>query len=554
MDFRIKVKADLDSSDLQSQINKLSKENLKINIKLNDENIQSQIKQLTKDETKDIAVNIAVKNAEKLQQVNKLADQIVKTVNGQNLGIQIDNKQALSAIKQVEKASEQATKQAAKAQQTLSNAYWKNQFQSVGQKSPILSEMSAYYQQLEKEAQQVEKISKILNSSSIDAKISSFNSSLSKYSSDSQQYQQVAKSIENVTQAYKEAKTARDAYDVDMSPSNLNSVINSYDKLQDVIKKTDNEMKILKNEMSEYASVTQRINLTNNIQKWLDANTRATKEAREELESYIKEMNSAGNSLTKGRFNEISNAFKETTASMRAQGKIGKSFASEFSRAASQIGEFVGIYGILQRGVDSIGQMIRSVYDIDNAMTDLKMATGVTDDQANSLMETYAEMGNVLKATITDISASSTEWLKQGKSIQEAQKLTEDAIVLSKIGDLSSTDATKTITAYMKSYNAAEEEVMDFVDQISAIDMASATDVGGLATAFNEVAANARQAGVEAEKVLAYAATIGETTQEGMSSVGTSLNAIFSRMGNIKLSRLTDPETGEDLRIWGVAA
>ena len=32
-----------------------------------------------------------------------------------------------------------------------------------------------------------------------------------------------------------------------------------------------------------------------------------------------------------------------------------------------------------------------------------------------------------------------------------------------------------------------------------------------------------------------------------MDSVGTSLNSIFSRMGNIKLSRLKDPESGEDL-------
>ena len=98
-----------------------------------------------------------------------------------------------------------------------------------------------------------------------------------------------------------------------------------------------------------------------------------------------------------------------------------------------------------------------------------------------------------------------------------------------------------------KSYDLSVDEVMSFVDKISAIDMASATDVGGLAQAFNEVAANARNAGVEADKLLAYAAVIGETTQEGMASVGTALNAIFSRMGNIKLSRLEDPETGEDL-------
>ena len=57
------------------------------------------------------------------------------------------------------------------------------------------------------------------------------------------------------------------------------------------------------------------------------------------------------------------------------------------------------------------------------------------------------------------------------------------------------------------------------------------------------------------DKLLGYIAVIGETTGEGMSSVGTGLNAIFSRMGNIKLARLKDYQNnGEDLNIWGITA
>ena len=176
------------------------------------------------------------------------------------------------------------------------------------------------------------------------------------------------------------------------------------------------------------------------------------------------------------------------------------------------------------------------------------LATGISNNQAQELMKTYSDMGKQLKVTGVDVATSATEWMKQGKTIEESNKLAQDSIVLSKIGDLSSDDATRTITAAMKSYDLNESQVMDFVDQISAIDMASATDVGGLADAFNEVAANANQAGISTKQLLSYAAVIGETTQEGMSSVGTSLNAIFSRMGNIKLARLKDYQNGgEDL-------
>ena len=352
----------------------------------------------------------------------------------------------------------------------------------------------------------------------------------------------------------------------------VNSIITSYQKLERVIneisaksksgtlntddinrynaalKTTQNQVKVLSNELSGMASATDRIKLTSQMQAWLNNNTKATKEARAEIERYIQEINSLNGSLTKGQLNGYANSFKSINAQMVAMGKTGSSALIDFKRAFTQIAQFAGAYGIIQNVIWQVPrQMWQAVRDIDSAMTNLQMATGVSNDQAKELMATYAQLGDQLKATSTDIAASATEWLKQGQSIANSEKLAQDSIILSKIGDLSSEEATSTITAAMKSYDLGVDEVMDFVDKISAIDMASATDVGGLATAFNEVAANARNAGVEVDKLLSYAAVIGETTQESMSSVGTSLNAIFSRMGNIKLSRLKDPETGEDL-------
>lgn len=225
----------------------------------------------------------------------------------------------------------------------------------------------------------------------------------------------------------------------------------------------------------------------------------------------------------------------------------GAQFAQAVSKGASKSKK--GKDGLIQNTVMQIpSQMISAVKDYDSAMTNMQMATGISNNQAQELMNTYSDMGKQLKVTGVDVATSATEWMKQGKTIEESNKLAQDSIVLSKIGDLSSDDATRTITAAMKSYDLNESQVMDFVDQISAIDMASGTDVGGLANAFNEVAANANQAGISTKQLLSYAAVIGETTQEGMSSVGTSLNAIFSRMGNIKLSRLKDYQNGgEDL-------
>lgn len=328
--------------------------------------------------------------------------------------------------------------------------------------------------------------------------------------------------------------------------------IDTYKKLNSEVEKLSYSMKQVGIEYTKSLAPGVASESANKVKAYYESNSKAINKYGADLK---KLEESYRNITTLEEKLKLDKQFSGLKSKISAEGLTGKSTRDELKRAFSQIAEFAGIYGVIQNAIYEVPrQMAQNVLEVDKAMTNLQMATGVTNDKTKELMSTYSQLGDDLKALGTDVAASATEWMKQGKSIEESQKLAKDSIILSKIGDLSAEESTKTITAAMKSYDLDESEVMNFIDKISAIDMASATDVGGLADAFNKVAANARNAGIETEKVLAYAATIGETTQEGMDSVGTSLNSIFSRMGNIKLSRLKDPETGEDLNIWGVAA
>lgn len=318
---------------------------------------------------------------------------------------------------------------------------------------------------------------------------------------------------------------------------------------QDMTKAGDtfkNTLSQIRDESSKALSPSIASASGNKVVSYMNANSKAVKKYGAELKELEQQYRSMTTVEEKASYDKV---FANLKSRIDAEGLSGNSWFGELKRATGQIAQFAGVYGMLQNTVMQIPyKAITAVKDYDAAMTNMQMATGISNTQAQELMNTYSDMGKQLKVTGVDVATSATEWMKQGKTIEESNKLAQDSIVLSKIGDLSSDDATRTITAAMKSYDLNESQVMDFVDQISAIDMASATDVGGLADAFNEVAANANQAGISTKQLLSYAAVIGETTQEGMSSVGTSLNAIFSRMGNIKLSRLKDYQNGgEDL-------
>lgn len=531
MDFRARIIAELDANKAKAQL-----------------------QSLTKQQTVDLAVDVAIKNAQALDNLKTDATSLQKLLS-KKFNIKIDNKQAVQAIQQVNREAANAQKQFVKQQQNLSSSYYKqlfdNQFNDRYTKSSELQKMADYYASMEKEAlrmqQQVQNIQKRVSQGFLDVDVSNVQKNLKKYAGvDSSTLKEVENSYQRLISLQKELQTGMNSgTGAKLSDTEF---VDKYNQFSDVLQKCQNQMKVLSNEASSLArpfNSLDAITASNKTLTWLKNNTKAAKDYGEALEQVASKQRSATSASELQQYNK---EFKNIVSQAQLAGKTGKSFVDDFGRAFGQIFQFAGAYGMIQNVIfDVPGQMWQAVRDVDDAMTSLQMATGVSNEQAKELMSTYAQLGDQLKATSTDVAASATEWLKQGQSIEDSNTLAEYSIILSKIGNLSSEDATKTITAAMKSYDLGVKDVMGFVDQISSIDLVSATDVGGLATAFNEVAANARQAGVSTQELLSYAAAIGETTQEGMASVGTSLNAIFSRMGNIKLSRLKDYETGEDL-------
>lgn len=411
----------------------------------------------------------------------------------------------------------------------------------------------ALFKEQEKKDSYVQNVSRNLGNKSYDANLAAQQKKLSGYYSGSEEYKNANKSFEEYEKNVKGLQELHTQYQAKPTTANQDAIIQQNEKVIQSYEKLNNEMKILNSTQTKALNPGEGSIQANKIRTYLENNTKAAKDYGDVLEDIAKKSESA---TTKGELQGANQDFKKIQSEISARGLTGNSMFSEVKRGFSQISQFVGTYGILQSGMNKAQEMVQNTYDVDSAMTQLQMATGISNDKAKDLMKTYSNMGHQLKATGTDVAASSTEWMKQGQSVEKSNKLAESSIKLSKVGGLSSEDATKYLTSARKGYGVTSaEDTLKIVDKLSSVDMASATDVGGLAEGMSEVATNANLAGVSMDKLLGYLATIGETTQEGMSSVGTGLNAIFSRMGNIKLARLKDYQNnGEDLDIWGAVA
>lgn len=209
---------------------------------------------------------------------------------------------------------------------------------------------------------------------------------------------------------------------------------------------------------------------------------------------------------------------------------------------------------IKQKAVTAIAgfsvQQLKEVYDnvvkLDSAVVNLSMVTGYNRDRTKELVASYSEMAQELGAVTSEVAAAADDWLRQGYSLEDTNELIKTSTVLSKIGLIDSAEATQYLTSAIKGYKVEIGDAMSVADKLSAVDMAAAVSVGGLAEGMSKTANSARLAGVEMDTLLGYLAAVGEVTQQDMASIGNAFKTMFARYSNVKLNKLVDDD-GESL-------
>ena len=156
-------------------------------------------------------------------------------------------------------------------------------------------------------------------------------------------------------------------------------------------------------------------------------------------------------------------------------------------------------------------------------------------------------MAKELGSTTTQIAEGADAWLRQGKSIDEANTLIKDSMILSKIGMIDASDATEDLTAVLNGYKMSAESALAVVSKLSAVDLESASDAGGLAESMSRTATSASLAGVSLDSLIGIIATLKDVTQAGDEEIGNAIKSIVARYSQIKANKFVDYETGEDL-------
>ena len=354
----------------------------------------------------------------------------------------------------------------------------------------------------------------------------------------------IAEKFKTYTTAVNEAKAAEAAMNANRNPQTQQAFIDAVNKA----KNAQQQLKAAFNDSTAFGKQELVYNkLIARITEY-QAKYKETLKNTPELAAKLEELNRqlAGGTF-KGTETEANNRFVSLTNDIRKAGGEAETLWQKVKRI---FGEKLG-YGIIASAAMIARRAVREVYtnvvELDKAVVDLQIATGKNREEVKELVNTYSELGRELGATTSEVAKSADTWLRQGYSIEDTNELIKQSTMLSKLGQMESSEASTALTSSLKGYQLAASDAASVVDKLTAVDMEAAASAGDIATAMSECANSARIAGVDMNTLIGYLTTVKEVTQDGSESVGTFAKTMFARMGNIKAGNLEDPETGENL-------
>ena len=272
-----------------------------------------------------------------------------------------------------------------------------------------------------------------------------------------------------------------------------------------------------------------------------------TDELQEQYSAKMKIVSQDAN--LKRRAEQITKEYQQQTNEVKKQNS-GLQTTNKHSKTLGETIKNIGRYVVMYQALNAIQTGVQKAYEtiteLDKAFTDIQLVTGDTDEEINQLSQDYNQLAKEMGATTQQVAEGASEWLRQGKSIEETNYLLKSSMTLSKVGAMESAEATELLTSTLNGYKYSAEEAMGIVDKVSAIDMAAATSSEELMTALSRTANSADDAGVSFDKLLAMIGTVSSVTRKSASTIGESFKTIFSRLSNVAAGKDIDDE-GESL-------
>ena len=213
--------------------------------------------------------------------------------------------------------------------------------------------------------------------------------------------------------------------------------------------------------------------------------------------------------------------------------KLGQNTTQTSNSLGKAFKQF-SIYAIALRSIKKAAhEAVSTIKELDRSLTEQAMVTGKTRKQTYALLTSYQELAAQTGATTREVAGLATQFMRQGKTTQDALTLTKAAMDAAKVAGISASDSVNYLTTALNGFQMSAQDALLVSDKFASIAANAATSYDEIATALSKVASQANLAGMSIDYTTALLAKGLETTREAPETMGTALKTVIARMREI---------------------
>lgn len=206
----------------------------------------------------------------------------------------------------------------------------------------------------------------------------------------------------------------------------------------------------------------------------------------------------------------------------------------EMYRVLGQSIKFRAAMTIQDAVVGQAQEAIRWVQNLNQAMVDIQVVSGKSNQAMAQVFDTTIEKAKELHTTAKEYADAQLIYFQQGLDDDEVVRRSDITVKAARAAGEAAGDMSEQLTAVWNTYQMQGERLENAASIAAKIGAETAVDFAYISEAMQTSATAAAQMGVEYESLVAIIATVGETTMQSASVVGNAYKTIFSRFQQLK--------------------
>ena len=211
-----------------------------------------------------------------------------------------------------------------------------------------------------------------------------------------------------------------------------------------------------------------------------------------------------------------------------------KRSADEFSKSLeasnARVLAFGASVGIINAVSEAFKGLVASTMQVEKNLTDINVVMGLSSKQLDKFGAGLFKVAKETGAGFAAASEAATEFARQGLSLEETLKRTNDALILTRLTGMKAADSVKSLTAAMNTFKGEITDSTTLVSKFAAVDVKFAVSAEDFAQAIARSGQAARDAGVNIDQLIGLVTAAQERTARGGAVIGNSFKTIFTRV------------------------